>query len=185
MRAALRLSIAAALAALCGLAHAELMRVSQQQIKVVPNASAYSAGYCIGGVLAVPSMQRPQGPGGTVIFGVTVVDPQHQTAANDAMTLLVFNQQPTGSYTDHTNCQVAAADVPSLVAQLSIASTNCVQDEGPATTVCTISPTLAVSLPPTSMPIVNGQLWIVPIAVATPTYGSSALLYFNFMATPF
>src|SRR5262249_17645363 len=96
-------------------------------------------------------------------------------------TLLVFNTLPVGTYTDHANCQVAAGDLTALVGSLSVASSNCVQDQGPTTTVCTITPTLPVgSAVPTSSP-----LYVVPIAVGTPPYGAAATLLFNFMATPF
>lgn len=34
-------------------------------------------------------------------------------------------------------------------------------------------------------PVTNANLYVVASAVGTPTYGASAKLYFNFMATPF
>ncbi len=163
-------------------AMAQTMSVATTQVTVTPNAAAYSAGQCIGGVLTVPNMVRVGGPGGTILSGVTLVDPQHQTAANDAMDLLVFSSLPSGTYTDHANCQVAAADASKLAGFVTIAAGNCTQDQGPANTVCTITPALPVS---TAMPVVSTNLYVVPIAKATPTYGAAASLFFSFMATPF
>jgi hypothetical protein len=186
MIARLRFAIAA-LAALawlaCAPAHAAgIGGVSQQQVKVTPNSNAYSAGQCLGGVLTVPNVIRPQGPGGTRLAAVSFVDPQHQTAANDAMTLLIFTALPTGTYTDHANCNVAAADLPNLAGQVTIAAANCFLDQAPSTTVCTITPALPLNV---AMPVTNGSIYVVPIVAATPTYGASASLYFNFMAEPY
>ena len=178
----LRAALAGVALALAAAAHAQLMSVSQQQVLVSPNASAYSAGQCLGGVLTVPAVVRPNGPGGAKLTGVSFVDPQAQSAANDALTLLIFTTQPTGTYTDHANCNVAAADVVKLAGALVIASSACVQDQTPATTVCTITPSLPLNV---AMPITNPNIWVVPIVAATPTYGASAKLYFNFMAEPY
>ena len=180
----LRVAAALVAALFCGApALAQTKSVSWQQIIVVPNASAYSAGQCIGGVLTLPAMFNPQGPGGTVITSFTFVDPQHQSAANDAMSIWIFNALPSGSYTDHAGCAVAAADLPILVGVITVASSNCAQDSGPATTICTIN-NFALALAG-SFPVTNPNLYAVAIATATPTYGSSAKIYFNFMATPF
>ena len=43
---------------------AQTKSVSWQQVVVTPNSSAYSAGQCVGGVLTLPAMVQPQGPGG-------------------------------------------------------------------------------------------------------------------------
>lgn len=178
-----RLALSFCIAAVCAVvAFAQLFSVSQQQVTVTPNASAYSAGQCLGGVLPVPNAVRVAGPGGARLTGVSFVDPQHQSTANDALMLLVFTAKPTGTYTDHSNCQVAAGDAGSLAGVLSIGSSNCVQDEGPATTICTITPTLPLNV---TMPVTLGTIWVVPVVVATPTYGSSATLYFNFMIEPY
>lgn len=128
-------------------AAAQPASVAGSQVTFTPNSSAYSAGLCLGGVIAAPNLVRPHGPGGANLTGVTFVDPAHQTAANDALTILVFNVKPIGTYTDHSNCQLAATDIPLLVGVVSIASSNCAQDQGPTNTVCTITPTLPVSAP--------------------------------------
>lgn len=151
------------------------------RVTFTATAGAYSAGQCLGGVLTVPNIIRAQNTGGAILSGVSFVDAAHNTAANDALTLLVFNAQPSGTYTDQAACAIAAADRTKFVGQLVIAASNCNQDSGPATTVCTITPSLplnAASLPPTS-----SNTWVVPIVQATPTYGAISLI-FNFMATP-
>jgi putative hemolysin len=163
------------------LADAQRVSVATTQIQVTPNSGAYSAGQCLGGVLAIPQMLRTGSYGGTILTSIELVDPAHQTAANDVMTFLVFNVAPTGTYTDHAACSVAAADRPNLVGVAAFAAANCVLDGGTATTVCEVLP----NLPLTSgaFPVVSTNLWIVPFVAATPTYGA-VTLYFNFSATP-
>jgi hypothetical protein len=167
-------------------AQAQTKSVALAQVTVTPNSAAYSAGQCLGGVLTLPNMVQPQGLGGTLLGAVTFVDPQHQSAANDALNILFFNKLPTGTYTDHANCQVAAADAPNLVGVLSIVSSNCVQDQGPTTTICTLIPGGGSGLPLNApMPIAASTLWAVAIVAATPTYGASASLFFTFAGMPF
>jgi hypothetical protein len=165
-------------ALMAAVAQAQPMSAAQTQVQITPNSAAYSAGQCLGGVLTLPNMVRPSGPGGTILSGVSFIDSTHQSVASDAMTLLVFTAAPTGTYTDHANCQVAAADVPNLAGALSIASSNCVQEQGPTTTVCTITPSLPLNV---TMPVKSSNLWVVPITVTRrPT--APAPRSFNFMA---
>jgi hypothetical protein len=169
-------------------AHAQRMSMSWQQVQFTATAGAYSAGQCLGGVLAVPNMVRSGGPGGAVLAGVSFLDSAHNTAANDAMTLLVFGAKPTGTYTDQAGCAIASADRASFIGQAVIASANCNQDSGPATTVCTITPNLALSningAGASTTPPVGSTIWVVPVVTATPTYGAITL-FFNFLSTPF
>lgn len=185
----LRVSVLALLALAAAplpVAAQSLPSVSQQQVQVTPAASAYTAGNCLGGVLTVPNMVRAGGPGGTVIKGFTFVDPAGQSAANDAMTVLVFKQAPTGTYTDHAACALASADQPYLVGIFAIGSGGCTVIDS-AATVCEVLPNLPVNVnpnTPTQAAITNTSLWFVPIIAATPTYGTTTL-YFNFAATPY
>jgi hypothetical protein len=175
-------SILAAL--LCGastLALAQQVSVSTQQVPVTPNASAYSAGQCLGGVLTVPQMVRSGSYGGTVLAGIELVDPAGQSAANDVIKFFVFNKQPTGTYNDHATCTMASADLPYLVGVTAFVSGGCVQDGGPATTVCEVLPNLPLTS--SQLPPVSSNLWVVPVVTASPTYGA-VTLYFNFAATP-
>lgn len=175
------IALALALASPTTPALAQRASVAITQVTFTATAGAYSAGQCLGGILTVPNMVRPQGPGGALIAGVSFLDSAHQTAANDAMTLLVFSAKPTGTYTDQANCQIAAADRPSFIGAIAIAAANCAQDQGPTTTVCTVTPNLPVN---GAMPLTSSSIWVVPVVAATPTYGAITL-YFNFMSTPF
>lgn len=121
--------------------------IAGSQVAITPNSGAYSAGLCLGGIIEAPGLVKPGGPGGAILNGVTFLDLAHQTAANDAMSILVFNVKPTGTYTDHANCQLAAGDVQLLVGVISIAAANCVLDQGPTNTVCTVTPSLSVPPP--------------------------------------
>jgi hypothetical protein len=163
-------------------ARAQTLSVASSQVTFTATAGAYSAGQCLGGVLTVPGLVRPGGPGGAMLTGVSFLDAAHQTAANDAMDILLFSQAPSGTYTDQANCQVASADRTKFIGTVSIAAANCTQDQGPTTTLCTITPTFPlVSLP---LPVVSGTVFAVPIVKATPTYGAITLI-FNFLATPY
>ena len=163
------------------LALGQTKSVAWSQVVVQPNTGAYAAGSCLGGVLTIPNMLQPQGPGGTIITSFTFLDPAHQTAANDAMTIWLLNAAPTGSYTDHSACSLAAADIPFVVGVLNVASSACFQDQAPNSTTCTVTTNLALA---GAMPVTSPNLYAIPFVAATPTYGTSKL-YFNFLATPF
>lgn len=148
--------------------------VSQTVVSVTPNSGAYSAGNCLGGVLTVSGMVTPGSSGGAVIVGATFVDPAHQSTTNDAQTIVVFGAKPTGTYTDHSACNIAAGDQANVVGVIQIASTSCFQDSSPSTTVCTVTLSLPVVK---SQPQSSSALWFLPIVAATPTYGANTLTY--------
>lgn len=149
--------------------------ISQAVVSVTPNSSIYSAGNCLGGVLTVSGMVTPGSSGGAVIVGATFVDPAHQSTANDAQTIVVFGAKPTGTYTDHSACNIAAGDQANVVGVIQIASTSCFQDSSPSTTVCSV--TLSLPVAPKAQPQSSSALWFVPIIAATPTYGTTTLTY--------
>ena len=176
------MNIKAAILALCAAlfaAGAHAQGVSTAQVAVTPSASAYTAGYCLGGVLTVPQMFRPGNDGGTILSNVSIVD---TTGANAAIDILIFNKLPTGTYTDNAACTVAAADQPYLVADVVNTTFTCLTDSATTTGICQASVGVLVSL--ANIPAVSSALWAVPIMRGTPTYGSSQKLYFNFKANP-
>lgn len=149
------------------------------QVKVLPNAGAYSAGNCLGGVLTIPGMVRAGHAGGTILAQVDIVDP---TGANAAVDILFFNAAPTGTYTDHTACNVAVADQPFLVGTAVNTGFTCVLDQSVVTGLCQGTPTILIT--PAVLPAKTSNLWAVPIMRGTPTYGAGVTLYFNFKAFP-
>ena len=166
------------LAALIAWASAACAQVSTSQVTVTPSASAYVSGYCLGGVLAVPNMVRVGGGTmGTIVVDVDIVDP---TGSDATVDIFVFNQAPTGTYTDHANCTVAAADQPYLRGVIFGTSFTCALDEATTTGICRATP--AQSLMQGGLSSTN--LWFLPIIRSTPTYGSGKTLYFNFTAMP-
>jgi hypothetical protein len=168
----------ALLAAMLSPAFGQDRSVSIAQVTVVPNAAAYTAGNCLGGVLTVPGVTRTQGQSGAKLIGVSFVDGAHNTVANDAMTLFVFDAPPiNGTYADHAACNIAAADLPNLIGAVSIGAANCAQDAA-TNTVCTITPTLPITVRP--QPVVRNSIYVLPVVAATPTYGAAMTLYFNF-----
>jgi hypothetical protein len=139
------LSALAVLLALAAPAAAQVNSVAGSQVVVTPNAAAYVAGNCLGGVLTAPGLVRSHGPGGAILTGINFVDPATQTGTNDAQTILVFNTAPVGTYTDHAACSLAPADIPNLVGTISIPAANCTQPPSPAgATICTVSPVFSV-----------------------------------------
>ena len=156
-----------------------LAQTATTQIAVTPNASAYTAGECLGGVLTVPGMIRVNGPGGTILTQLDIVDP---TGANAAVNVMLFDAAPTGTYTDHTNCTIASADRAKLIGVVPSSSFVCQLDGTSATGICQATPAVLITAP--SFPISSSNIWAVPIMVGTPTYGGAQTLYFNFKAFP-
>lgn len=149
------------------------------RITVTPNAAAYNAADCVGGVLTVPGMVRINGPGGTIVAQVTITD---TTGTDAAIDILFFDAAPTGTYTDHAACDIAAADTAHLVGLVENSTFTCIQDQ--ATTIGTCQATPAVLITPASLPVKSSNIWAVPIMRGTPTYGAGASLYFFFKAFP-
>lgn len=158
--------------------------VQTKTVTVATQAGAYTGGNCLAAAQTIPGAIRPGGTGGTYIASVAVVDPARQTAANNAMTLWIFNSAPTGTYTQGSACSVAAADAGAFMGAITIAAGNCVQNAA-ATSVCSL--VLAQRLPVWGIPIPNTggtqNIWFVPVITATPTY-TSANLTFTFGLNP-
>ncbi len=133
-------------------AWAQAGSIAGSQVIITPAATAYAAGQCLGGVLTAPGLIRSGGQGGAILDGVNFVDPNHNTTANDAQTIWIFNVQPVGTYTNQLACSLAAADIPNLVGFATILAGNCFTDTA-ASTTCTINPNLAVSPAATAYPI--------------------------------
>lgn len=153
-------------------------QVSTSQVAVVPNASAYSAGQCVGGVLAVPNMVRVGGSlNGTIIADVDIVD---TTGSDVSIDLFVFSQAPTGTYTDHAACTVAVADRAFLRGVILGANATCAKDSAGTTGICRGTPALSISQTGQN----SNALWFLPIMRGTPTYGAAQTLYFNITAMP-
>lgn len=146
------------------------------RVGVAMQAGAYSAGNCLAAAQTIPGVIRPGGGGGTTIVSVALTDPAHQTAANNAQTLWIFNAAPTGTYTQGSACALAAADRAAFLGSIVIASTDCVLDSG-TTTSCTKLLTFPASAIPLPNPSGTQNLWFVPVITATPTYGSATVTY--------
>lgn len=155
-----------------------LAQVATSQVAVTPNSGAYSAGQCVGGVLAVPNMVRAGGGlNGGIIVDVDIVD---SSATNATIDLFVFAQAPTGTYTDHATCTIAAADRPFLQGVIFGAAATCAVDGGSTTGICRSTPALSI----TQDTLMSNVLWFLPIVRTTPTYGASKTLFFNITAMP-
>lgn len=150
--------------------------VAVTQIAVTPNSSAYTAGNCLGGVLVVGGLMRG-GQNTTILAQEEIVD---STGTNAQIDLYVFSQKPTGTYTDHAACNIAAADLKYQVGLVANTAFTCAKDSSSATGIC--QATISVLFLPIDTTLKT--MWVVPIVRSTPTYGASATLDFTFSALP-
>ena len=180
-RKEMRKIFAVAFLLLLGLSDARA-QTATSQVLVTPNAAAYTAGMCIGGILTIPGAIRPSGQGGTISAQVDIVD---TTATDAAIDFFLFNVLPTGTYTDHANCTVAAADQPNLIGVIFNTSFTCSTDQPVTTGVCQSSISANATLVTSGkLPPVGSSIWAVPIMRGTPTYGAAKTLYVNFKFFP-
>lgn len=144
---------------------------------ITPTTGVRTAGDCLGTTQVGYGMLRPGGPGGSVVVGITTIDTAAQSAANNALNIWIFNAAPTGTYTDKTACNVAAADQPNLVGVIVTASTDCVIDKTPSVTICTKNVVIPVS------GTAGSSLWFQANTVATPNFGTNTY-YIKVKAQP-
>lgn len=157
-------------------------QVASGTVTITPAAGAYTAAFCLGGVQAVPNLITIGHDGGTILTGTTIVD---NTGTNAAVDLVVFNALPTGTYTDHAACTIAAADQPKIAGFVQNTTFSAMTDSAGTTGIETATPALPVTVqgPGGGKPIVS-TLWILPIMRGTPTYGAAKTLTLTVFALP-
>lgn len=133
-------------------------------------AGAYTAGYSIGGVQSFPAF-RVNG-GNAVLESVTITDKANQKAA---MTLVFFNANPTGANWVDDAAPTALPDVAKVIGQVQIAATD-YATVGSDTLAIATKLGIGLELQAASG---NSTLYMVAVAVGTPTYASTGDLIFT------
>lgn len=172
--------VAAIILALVALTVSAEAQVNTPALKIIPKSAAYSAGNCllgngVTGALQVTGSVTSQGDGGTLLTDITVIDSSGQDANID---FLVFEQQPTGTYTDGSACSLATADLPFVLGPFKITSYTTYGTPGVGR-VGGLAASINILPPGSAAPALRG-FWVVPVVQGTPTYGSSQTLNIQF-----
>lgn len=84
-------------------------------ITLALSLTAYSAGDCIGGLLEVAGQKYKA----LLLQSLCIVDGDNQKPPLD---ILIFDSQPTGTFTDNVALTLTAADARKIIARVSIAT---------------------------------------------------------------
>jgi len=126
--------------------------------------SAYTAGFCVGGLMTFINAARASGRGTGLVQSVTIADSTGQDAAMD---LVLFSTNPINSnFVDHAACNVAPADEGNIIGIVHV--TDCAA-LGTGGGLCQA---LQLALPYT-LGSGNTQMWGVLITRGTPTYAGA------------
>lgn len=128
----------------------------------VSTAPAYSSGDAVGTVMDV-SVGTPLGTG--LVKSLTVIDIDNQKAP---LTVLLFREQPAGTFTDNAALPLSAADAKLLVAKIDVAAGDYVTINNRAVAQ------IAVSLAFTANR--DRTLYMAVLTTGTPTYTTTASL---------
>jgi hypothetical protein len=129
----------------------------------VTASSAYSSGDVLGGALELPAAVRHAGAS-AILNTLLVTDVEEQDAAIE---LLIFDREPTQTYTDHEACPELDEDIAFLIAKVTIANGDYVSVGGLA-----INDISGLGRPLKAAKGVS-SLWVVPVLGGTPTYGAT------------
>ena len=159
-------------------APASFAQTGVPQTSIIPTATQYTAGNCLGNagasaVIATTSLVSPSGTTGSLLVDVSITDTSGQDAPID---FLFLSSAPTGTYTDHSACQLTAADSQNVIGRVSVTSYVAYGTPGVGTLTGNV---LALTALPVTYPTLR-NLWVIPVVQGTPTYGASKTLYLNF-----
>lgn len=94
---------------------------------VVSTSGAYSPGDCVGGLLTNTILVKPSSINSSIaerleicLKYVTIID---ANANNKALNLLIFNNQPSGTYLNHGQLQLDSADASKLITNINFPTT--------------------------------------------------------------
>jgi hypothetical protein len=140
-------------------------------VSIVPTitAGAYSAGDVIGGELALTNAMRVTSGTG-VLHSLVLFDADNEGAA---MEVMLFDSNPSGTYTDNGAPTWNAADEAKFLGKVSIGTGDYITVNA-VKLLCKTNIGLAVAA--------NGatDLYAVVVVTATPTYGTTTDLTFRF-----
>lgn len=130
---------------------------------LVVDTSAYTAGDVVGGAFEIVAPVR-HGGASTVLHTLLVRDAADQDAGFD---LLIFDSEPSQTYTDNDACPTLDADIAKLITKITIAAADYVTTGGLALNVLdSLGRILQAAKGGTS-------LWGVLVTTTTPTYSAT------------
>lgn len=138
----------------------------------ITSGSAYTAGFCLGGLMTVSNVasSRLNGPGTALLQSMVVTDASGQDVNLD---VVLFNANPSNStFTDHAACNVNAADLTKVIGVVHITDWSAFSANGTGQSQQQAMPiTLGAN---------NNQGWAQAITRGTPTYTGTSNLAFRF-----
>lgn len=140
---------------------------------LVPSV-AYTSGDVVGGIMAIPRPFNDMKNG--VLKSLTVKDADNQKAA---MTVLLFDQLPTGTYTDNGAFAWGTGDFAKCIGQVQVATADYVTVNGKAIA----DEDLARVIQDATASVVQGadtNLWAIAVTTGTPTYTTASSLELQF-----
>lgn len=133
-----------------------------QPTVTVSTSPAYTAGDVVGGEIVLTGAVRKVS--GTGVFqSLTVFDVSNQ---KPALTILVFNADPAGTYTDNGAFAFNASDYAKLLGKISVAATDYVTLDSKAIASPAIQPFCIASA-------TTQNLWLVMVVSTTPTFAAT------------
>jgi len=130
---------------------------------ITTTSTQYSANDVVGGELTLSGAVRANG-GAAILQSLLVIDRANQKAP---LTILIFDADPAGTYTDNAACPALGSDAPKLKRKINVAASDYETVGGVA-----IADIAAISKVVKSAATTN--LWAVAITTGTPTYGANS-----------
>jgi len=132
---------------------------------ITTTATPYSANDVIGGELVLSNVVRSAGGAG-LLQSVQVVDAKNQKAA---LTILLFDSDPAGTYTDNAACPniLSAGDAPKLIRKINILTTD-------YETIGNIAVAEIAALQKVVKSAATQNLWAVVVTTGTPTFAANS-----------
>lgn len=146
----------------------------------VIQASAYTAGNCMGGLLTIPGVFRNSAAGITArLLGLTVIDKGNQKAP---LTVLLFDRQPSSTYTDKSTPTIGT-DQANVIGQLKVATADYTSNGADSPPVAVAEEQCSILLQNNDPGRANNtNLYAVVLTTGTPTPASVSDLTFKFKA---
>lgn len=141
-------------------------RQSSKSHRITPTtATTYASGKVVGGVQTITDGALSQGAG-VVLLSLGVFE----SGANaNALTVLIFDTLPTGTYTEGATFTMDAADIAKLVTAVSIASGDYVTVGGVAVAQKDLPPVVA-------RPTADAKLYAMVVSAGSVTLASTTSL---------
>jgi hypothetical protein len=130
----------------------------------VSTAGAYAPGNVVGGKITLSGALRAANSTG-ILQSILVKDNANQKAP---LTMLLFNDNPTATFTDRAACPDLTADMGKIIRKINIAAADY---ETIGTIAIADISAIAKMLVAGSA---SGDLWLVNVTTGSPTYGAAS-----------